>query len=351
MTDEAINVAADAAPVADVQNVQTDTPVSSPDAVERDTSTRGAIERAFEAMEKANAGEEQPSGRERNPDGTFKAADKPVDAPVVAKPGDEAPKPVAAAHDAPTRFSADAKAAWATVPDAVKAETNRAFKELETGIANYQRDFEPYKEFDRQLKANGQTFKEVFDHYTGIEQLLERDLIKGLDQISRNSGYSLRQIAEHIMGQPADQQQRQNDGYVNELKAEIADLKKQIGGVTTTMRTQQEESLLKTIDEFAAKPEYSRFDELSNDIVFFLNSGKTKDLTEAYQLAERLNPAPQVQAPVIAAPAATQTAPSQTRKGLLSPSGAPTTGSNPTARTPPASAREAIDRAFAVTGF
>jgi hypothetical protein len=154
------------------------------------------------------------------------------------------------------------------------------------------------------------------------------------------------------MGQPVDAQTQQQDGYVNELKAEIAALKKEVGGVTTTIRSQQEGALLKEIDAFAAKPENSRFDELSTDIVFFLNSGKTKDLAEAYRLADRLNPAPQVQAPVIAAPAATnQTAAPHTRKGQLSPSGAPAPGSNPAARNPPASARDALDRAFAVTGL
>lgn len=265
---------------------------------------------------------------------------------------DTAANPLAPAVDAPSRFSPDAKAAWSAVPDPVKAEVNRAFKELEGGIQKYQADFEPYKEIDRQLKANGQTFQEVFEHYTGIEQVLAENPLKGLDQICRNMGMSLKQVAAHVMGQPVDQQTQQQDGYVNELKAEIAALKKEVGGVTTTIRSQQEGNLLKEIDAFAAKPENSRFDELSNDIVFFLNSGRTKDLAEAYRLADRLNPAPQAQASTIAAPAAvTQTATSQTRKGQLSPSGAPAPGSNPAARTPPASARDALDRAFAVTGL
>jgi hypothetical protein len=152
------------------------------------------------------------------------------------------------------------------------------------------------------------------------------------------------------MGQPVDQQTQQQDSYVNELKAEIAALKKEVGGVTTTIRSQQESALLKQVEDFAAKPEFSRFDELSEDIIFFLNT-RTKDLTEAYKLADRLNPAPQAPAPVIAAPAAQQTAPSHTRKGQLSPSGAPSSGSNPAARTTPASARDALDRAFAATGL
>jgi hypothetical protein len=354
MTDEAMNVAAEAVSMPDAQ---VSAPVEST-APDRDNSTRGAIERAFDALNKQEQTpgtvEQVNSGRERNPDGTFKATDapgKPVDALQAPLATDAAANPLAPAGDAPSRFSPDAKAAWATVPEPVKAEVNRAIKELEGGIQRYQADFEPYKDFDRQLKTNGQTFQEVFEHYSGIEKVLAENPLKGLDTICRNMGLSLKQVAAHVMGQPVDQQTQQNDAYVSQLEQKINALEKQVGGVTTTIKTQQEGLLLKEIDAFAAKPENSRFDELSEDIVFFLNSGKTKDLAEAYRLADRLNPAPQAPATTIAAPAAQQTATSQTRKGQLSPSGAPSTASNVAARTPPASARDALDRAFAVTGL
>lgn len=357
MTDEAMTVAADAAPMPVDTGAQTQDIASSPAAAEpRDTSARGAIDRAFDALNKREqAGDtlEQPSGqRERNPDGTFKAIEKALDAQQPAKAPDDPTKPVTPAFEPPSRFSADAKAAWASAPEPIKAEVNRAIKELEGGLQQYQRDFEPYKDFDRQLKANGQTFKEVFDHYTGMERLLEESPLKGLDQICRNMGLSLEQVAKHVMGQPVEQQTQQRDAYVNELKAEIADLKKQVGGVTTTIRSQQEKALLDTVESFASDPAHSRFEELANDIMFFINSGRTQDLKEAYQLAERLNPAPATaMAPQIAAPAAQQTDPSHTRKGQLSPSGVPDPGSNPALRKPPASAREALDRAFAATGL
>jgi hypothetical protein len=366
MTDEAITVAADAAPMPIDNGSQGGGPEvadqPSPAATETRTSptSRDAIARAFEKMnageqgEKTVEGGEAQSGRERNPDGTFKAIEKAAEAAPAAKvevkPATEPPKPATALGEAPTRFSADAKAAWATAPDAVKAETTRAIRELEGGIEQYRQSYEPYRDFDKQLKANGQTFQEVFAHYTGIEKLLETDLLKGLDQISRNSGYSLRQIAEHVMGQPADENSKQADNYVNELKAEIADLKKQVGGVTTTIRSQQEKALLDQVEAFWTDPAHPRAEELAEDIVFFFKSGKTSDLKEAYQLAERLNPAP-VMAPPPAAPAATQTAAPQTRKGQLSLSGAPAPGSDPVTRKPPSSAREAIERSFASLGL
>lgn len=358
MTDDAMTVAADAAPMTDAQVSSAPAETSQPSTPE--PTPRGAIERAFAAMQEKNAAPKQAettepaqAGRERNPDGTFKAAEatqQPKDAQQQAPTTEDAAKTATTFTDPPSRFSADAKAAWATAPEPVKAEVTRAIKELEGGIQQYQQAFEPYKDFDKQLRANGQTFKEVFDHYTGIENLLAQDHIKGLDTICRNLGTSLQAVAAQIMGQPQDQQRTQADSYISELKAEITELKKQIGGVTTTIQSQQEKALLDQIEAFAAdKP---RFDELSNDIVFFLNSGRTKDLQEAYALAERLNPAPVVATPAPAAPAApTQTASPQTRKGQLSPSGAPASGSNPASRKPPESPRDALQRAFASVGI
>lgn len=355
MSDDAMNVAADAAPVSDAGATGAE-PTPSRDFSSEPTA-RSSIERAFAAMEAKNKAADTPvvvddaqPGRDRNPDGTFKAADKPVEGEIKPQAEKVETKPVPTAVDAPSRFSADAKAAWATAPDAVKSEVTRAIRELEGGIQQYQQAFEPYKAFDQQLKQNGQTFQEVFDHYTGIEALLERDPLRGLDTICQNLGTSLKAIAAHVMEQPQDQQATQQDAVIRELRNEISELKKGLGGVSTTIKSQQEKALLSQIDEFSADPAHSRFDELSNDIVFFLNSGRTKDLKEAYELAERLNPAPVV-APTPAVQAAQPAAQAQTQKGQLSTTGAPSSGSNPAHRKPPASARDALDRAFAQTGL
>lgn len=356
MENDAMTVAADAAPMSDTQIEAAPAAESSQSTETRDSSARGAIDRAFEALEKRQQASETvdpvQGSRERNPDGTFKAADKPVAQvadPKAAAATTDPSKAATGFTDAPTRFSADAKAAWATAPEAVKAETTRAIRELETGIQQYQTAYEPFKDFDKQLKANGQTFKQVFDHYTGIENLLREDPIGGLDRICRNFGSSLQEIARHVLNQPQDQQKQQSDAYIGQLEQKIAALEQQVGGVTTTIRGQQQDALLKQVEAFVADPAYSRFDELSDDIVFFLNTNRTKDLKEAYELAERLNPAPVI-APQNAAPAATDQT-SQTRKGQLSVTGAPASGSNPGLRKPPATAREAIDRAWSAAGL
>jgi hypothetical protein len=63
-----------------------------------------------------------------------------------------------------------------------------------------------------------------------------------------------------------------------ELRNEIAELKSSVADVDSTTAT---------IMKFAA--DHPRFEELSEDICFFLDTGRANDLVEAYELAERFN--------------------------------------------------------------
>ena len=301
--------------------------------------------------------------RDRGPDGKFIAKDAAKDGQPVegAEKTVVDPEKVGEGDkpdnfgDAPPRFSPDAKAAWKDAPEPVRAEITRAVKELEGGIEQYRQAYEPFRDFHKQLQDNGQTFQEVFQHYTGIEDLLQRDPVQGLDRICRNLGTDLRTVAAHVMGQPADQQASQTSAVIHQLEQKIAGLERQLGGVTQNIETQHRSAAEKEISAFASQPGHERFDELADDIAFLVESGRASDLSQAYELAARLNPAPQPAAP---APTTTgQIDPNadleaQTRKGSLSVAGSPASGSNPgTVRKPAKSAAEAVDRAFANMSF
>ena len=95
--------------------------------------------------------------------------------------------------------------------------------------------------------------------------------------------------------------------------------------------------------------DHPRLEELSDDVAFFIETKKAKNLDEAYDLACRLNPAP-----VATSQAADQTATNdlaaQTRKGGKSISGAPTPGSDPVTKRASTSIKDSIRRAVAQTG-
>ncbi len=370
MTDEAMNVAAE--PAAAPEAVQSEAPAPEIDR-SSEVTPRNSIERAFEAVDKVANDIPQPEpqpeqkaeeGQPRTPDGKFAPKEKtPEGDPAAeeAKPEEvEAVEELTSFVDAPKRFSADAKEAWKDAPEPVRAEITRAIGELENGINQYREAFEPFREFAKNVQDQGQEPGQVLSFYTNMESLISQNPIQGLDTIignMQNAGLlkvgTLNELVSVMSGQEPDQRQVMQDQTIRDLRNEIQSLKQELGGVSTSIKSQSEAATMKEIEAFASQPEHGRFEELSNDIALFLTNGRATSLQEAYSMAERLNPAPQAPAP---APPAVETAaqpaaPAHPRKGNLSVTGAPSSGSNPADRKPPSSARDALKSAFAQVGL
>lgn len=344
-------------------------PVAAPEAQDQhsEPTARDSIDRAFAEIDARESGDtpaepekakpeggepkpETPEGDQpRGPDGKFVAKDQPEAGQEGkdAKPeGDEPEKGKDAFSEAPSRFSPDAKDAWKETPEPVRAEINRAVTEMERGLAEYQQRFEPLKPYEEMASKHGTTIDRALEAYTQLDGLLETNIIEGLEAVCQNKGFSLRDIAAHVMGQPADEVQSQTDATIRGLRDEISNLKNQLSGVTNSVTEGRTESIQRQVDEFARSPGHERFNELQAEIATEIQAGH--DLETAYKRAVLLNPAP---AP--AAPAATPETPAaQTPdKGSLSVTGAPGPGSDPAARKTPSSAREAVDNAFAALGL
>jgi hypothetical protein len=337
-------------------------PASLDDSIERAIAKSNAKQaEAAKAPEpkadaKADAKAEPKEAPVRAQDGKF-APKQPDAAPAVAKDAAkpvEAAKPSFTASEAPSRFSEDAKKEWATAPESVRRETERAIKELTDGFQKYKQSSErdqTLNEFHEMAKASGKELSGVVREYVNMENKLRQDPIGGLDMLCQRLGFSLRDVAAHVMGQKPEEQASQQDAVIRELRQELATIKQQVGGVTQTIEQQREQATLTEINKFAS--EHPRFEELAEDIAFFMKSGRAKDLPEAYQLAERLNPAPAGQAKETA-PAASSAAhepPVHPDKGQKSINGAPSVGSTPAAKKRTSkSLDEALDRAFGQAG-
>lgn len=278
-------------------------------------------------------------------------AQEPAPAPQAAPQAPAADAPAAPHHVAPSRFHDEAKAGWETTPEPVKAETHRALRELESGIEEHRKRWEPIKPFHELATQNGTDIPSALNRYVAFEMALKQNPVEGLAHIARDMGFDLKQVAAHILKQPAPTPDAQSQ-TIARLEARIGQLSQQVSGVTGTIQNQQQEAVRSQVNDFASSEQYARFDELSEDIAFFLQSGKVPDdlppqerLSQAYALAERLNPAPAKAqaAPVSPAPPAPPLNPA----GQKSISGAPATGSSPApekpAKTP--SLRESLLRA------
>ena len=310
---------------------------------------KSAIERAFETVGIDEDGNDLPytpaEGPKRGPDGKFIKADGEQPAEAIAEAPD-AKKPEDKADEAPTRFTPDAKEAWKNADPALRGEMKRAIGELEGGLAKYQAEMAPLKQYADMAQQAGQTLPQALDTYYGLEKAMQENPIDGLNKICQSVGLTLEQVAAHVTGQTPDQKDTQRDQYIAGLEAKIGAFEKQLGSVQTTIKTQQETQTAAQVEEFASQPGRERFDELSPSIAQLLTTGMAGDLSQAYEMADRLNPAPQP-AP---APAPEPQQAAQTRSNL-SVHGAPDGGSNPQQRPRSKTPREAIQNAFSAAGI
>ena len=139
----------------------------------------GAEERAEEAAQAASeASERAKKGWETRRENA-KAAEAPK--PEQAAPQTEAAKPVEPPKvetkypAPPSRFKIAAED-WAKVPESVKAETDRALREMENGFGKYKENAERWaelQEYERLAREHyNAPLKDVMGHYAKLDEAL-----------------------------------------------------------------------------------------------------------------------------------------------------------------------------------
>lgn len=209
----------------------------------------------------------------------------------------------------PARFLPRAKEEWANVPESVRQETYRAFENLERGLEESRQDREFRKnlrEYEDMATQAGTTIDAALKNYVAIDQELRTNPTNGIARILQSIGLTPQQYAQHIIGQEQMRQQNPQMYAQNQqtqaLQQQVQQLQAQIQQMTQMTQQQQEESRLAAVENNIIAPfaaEHPRYHELEQDIAFFLNSGKIPSnlperqrLEVAYDMAERINPAP-----------------------------------------------------------
>ena len=219
---------------------------------------------------------------------------------------------------------------------------------MEQGIIKYRQDATAYQAiqpYENLAKQYGMNLQGVLSDYAGMSQMMATDPVKVFDTLAQRHGFTLQEVAAHVLQQDLDEYATQTAEQIKTLQRENAELKRQ----TQDYTGRQQQEIQGFVAEFAVKN--PRYEELEQTIAGVLRSGLVsaqdprQRLQEAYTIAERLKPGPQQQAPQNPALAV------QTRKGQLSVTGAPGSGSDPARRKPPASAGEAVERALNAFGL
>lgn len=313
---------------------------------EKPRSRREAIEAALAKVSEEDKPETKSlDDRPRGPDGKFlpKDTQEAPEKPVEAQKAPEAPKVAedkGPLSEPPTRFSADAKAAWKDAPEPVKGEIKRAITELETGLRRYQQVVEPLKPYLDRAQQSGTTVHEALDRYVRMEETLRRDPAAGLRALAQNMGMTPADMASILTGQAVQGDQTAQRETLA-MRQKIQFLEAKLAEVGQTITKDRELVIQEQVASFAK--DRPRFDELAPEIARMLQTGYASDLADAYEKADRLNPVPR--------PAPVASVPTPQPRPALSVTGAPSSGSNPANRQPSATRGEAISRAMQRAGL
>lgn len=270
-----------------------------------------AEEKKEEPKPKAEPKEEAPKeeakaepAKDKEPE-PKKAEDGDTEKAPEADEASKEPKEKGKHHEAPDKFLPAAKEMWRNTPNSVRAEVHRIIGEAEAANEQYKR-YDDIRPFDELAKSNGRDLRESLVKLNEIENILQSNPIAGLNAILHEIGprkadgqpYSMMEVAQYIaqQGHQGYQQIVQNGQQVQQRQQGQT----QIQALQNRIATMEVEAATREIVE-PFRASHPRYDELQDDIAFFLESGKIpaslsapEKLAAAYDMAERINPASHV---------------------------------------------------------
>jgi hypothetical protein len=292
-----------------------------------DELKNGPAEEVAETVEAAPEPETK-ADRERDELGRFAPKEEkaePVEAAPEVKAAPEATKieqpvqPVAPVEQAvqattpaapPPGWSVKSKSEWDKLPDSIRADIVKREQEVSDGFKQYSgmKELMPYVEM---AQRSGTSLKAALDNYTGLENLLRQDPVRGLSQIATNMGVHPVEAAQRILqayGQTAQTVQAEPSGaqtfdptalqqYLNPLSQELNTLKQQLTQQQQAEQARQQTAINSVLERFKSDPAHRYFENVEPLMSQLISSGLVQrtgdhmaDLKSAYEAACYQNP-------------------------------------------------------------
>ena len=233
-------------------------------------------------------------GPARGPDGKFisKTVETPEAAPVTTEnPAESASTPAAAeTPSAPASWTAEAKAAWATLPPAIQQEVLKREADVAKGFderASKLKAYEPVEQvlaprrqqLIAQYGSEGAALNELFQ----LSDFAARDPRGFITWYAGQRGVDLGTVA--APQEPADP----NDPLAA-IKRELDDLKAQRQAEAAAQANAQRAQLVQTVEQFRASGKAPHFEEVRQDMAKLAQVEPNLTIEELYDRAIYLNP-------------------------------------------------------------
>jgi hypothetical protein len=251
-----------------------------------------------EAWDKLNPRRDDTGRFEARKTATEAAPTETTETPESAdQTAEKASEPAKPAIEPPHSWSAEAKAQWASVPPAAQAYIAEREAQAHQAITRAGQQIKAYEPIARVLNSYRETFeKNGLAPDDGIGRLLEvernlaTDPASTIVQIAQAYGVDLTTLTNGQSASASTTEQGQPDPQVATLKAELAQLKTELGKVGSYLTAQQraqiqgeQHELARQIAEFAKdKP---HFDAVRRHMGALMQADESLSLDTAYEQA------------------------------------------------------------------
>lgn len=243
---------------------------------------------------------EQKAERQRNERGQFVAKEHAEAPQTAAQPkeitdADRREEQVAQPSTAggpPTSWSADAKAAWSTLPPAIQAAAVKREAEINEGARqwseqrrNYEQAFQPIQQLSQQYQMPP---ADVVSRLVAVEQRLgdARQAPQVIAELASAYGVDLTAL---VNGSPQPQTSPAAQFDPDKL-FQTLDQRLEQRMTEREERQRQETALQQTIDGFGSAPGHEHFATVKVYMGHLLGSGLASDMQDAYDQAVYANP-------------------------------------------------------------
>lgn len=257
-----------------------------------DDTLRAQIDEVFAASPPAQGQERDPSGRFAAPAGS-KENTETTDQPPQA--GTETAPP---SIEAPSAWSAAAKAHWATLPPDLRDELAKRESEAHQRITTDGQRLKGYESLERVLGPRRAALAQSFgSEASAIEQLFALSDMAGRDfpgfvrMLAQQRGVDLRTLIEAPDGGNAPVA----DPHIAALQTQVRGLESKLSAREQADGEAQARQIASTITEFSGqktsdgKPMYPHFEKVREAMGALMASGQAASLEQAYTKAVRLD--------------------------------------------------------------
>jgi hypothetical protein len=198
-----------------------------------------------------------------------------------AKPPEEAQR---VAMGPPPGWSPTSKAAFATLPDSIKADIAKREDEINRGFAKLQ-DYKGLEQYSEMARAAGTNLAEAFERYKAAEDALESNFYTGMTALCEMYGVHPMQFAQAIAAQYQGQgQQPQQQAQAEPLIArQLRAIQEEVLTLKNERQQAEQEAINGQLQGFAADKPY--FENVRRDMGLLIREGRAQTLDEAYDKA------------------------------------------------------------------